>query len=55
LDLEDHLFHQVERTIFLNLDYQTMLKLINNHDLSVMSEHIESLLSKFVLQRIKKY
>jgi V/A-type H+-transporting ATPase subunit F len=32
-----------------------MLKLINNHDLSVMSKHIESLLSKFVIQRIKKY
>lgn len=30
-----------------------MLKLINNHDLSVMSKQIESLLSKFVIQRIK--
>jgi hypothetical protein len=42
LDLEGHQFHQVERTIFLDLDYQTMLKEIKNYDLSVMSKQLGS-------------
>jgi hypothetical protein len=40
--LEGHQFHQVERTIFLDLDYQTMLKEIKNYDLSVMSKQLGS-------------
>jgi hypothetical protein len=53
-DLEDHRSHQVIRTISLNLYYQSMLKGIKSHDLSVMSKWFKSHLRKFIIQRIKK-
>jgi hypothetical protein len=53
-DLEGHQSHQAIRTIFLNRYYQSMLKGIKSHDLSVMSKWFEFRLRNLLYKGLKR-